>query len=98
MLTAVAVVRSVVVASHVVSSVAWSAMVTLVLDRVVAKELASAGRRLLALKVPADRGWSSWVVRVVEHDHADRSPIASTPRQLALIQDLLHRVIVSHRI
>lgn len=98
MLTAVAVVRSVVVASHVVSSVAWSAMVTVVLDRVITQELASAGRRLLALKVPADRRWPGWIVRVVEHDHADRSPIASAPRQLALIQDLLHRVVVSHRV
>ena len=55
MLTAMAVVRCVVVASHVVSSIARSAMVTVVLDRVVAEELTSAGRRLLALKVPADR-------------------------------------------
>ena len=79
-------------------SVARPAVVTVIIDGVITEELASAGRRLLALKVPADRGWSSWVVRGVEHDHADRSPIASTPRQLALIQDLLHRVIVSHRI
>ena len=79
-------------------SVARPAVVTVIIDGVITEKLASAGRRLLALKVPADRGWSSWVVRVVEHYHADRSPIASTPRQLALIQDLLHRVIVSHRI
>ena len=79
-------------------SVARPAVVTVIIDGVITEKLASAGRRLLALKVPADRGWSSWVVSVVEHDHADRSPIASTPRQLALIQDLLHRVIVSHRI
>ena len=98
MLTAMAVVRSVVVASHVVSSIARSAMVTVVLDRVVAEELTSAGRRLLALKVPADRRWPGWIVRVIEHYHADGSSVAPAPRQLALIQDLLHRVDISHRV
>ena len=70
-------------------------MVTVALDRVVTQKLASAGRRLRSLKVPTDRLLSSGIVIVVIHDHAYRSPIAPAPRQLALIQDLLHRVVVS---
>ena len=34
----------------------------------------------------------------VEHDNAYRRPIAPTPRQLALVQYLLHRVVVTDHI
>ena len=63
--------------------------------------------RLLLLRVTrawwillsVDRRWPSVVIVrcVVEHNHAYRCPITA-PRQLTLIQYLLHRVIVAYHI
>ena len=64
----------------------------LLLLEVRVKKLASA-RRLSLLIVAADRGGPGRVV-VVEHDHANRSPVL-TRRQLTLIEHLMHRIVRS---
>ena len=72
------------------------------------KELTTRARwvRLLLLRVTrawwillsVDGRWTSVVIRcVVEHNHAYRCPITA-PRQLTLIQYLLHCVIVADHI